>query len=125
MRALVGWLFLGASFGILLLAMTPARARDTGQWTQVSPEQREFYKGLKNDAGVECCHDSDGYDVVWGTRGDQIYVVVNGVEYIVPPGAVLKVPNKYGRSRVWFTPKFKNGKPDGIEIRCFIRGAEG
>lgn len=118
MRALIGWLFLGTAFGVLLLAMVPIRARDLGQWTQVSPEQ-------KNDAGIECCYDSDGYDVVWGTRGDQIYVVVNGVEYIVPPGALLKVPNKYGRSRVWFTPKFKNGKPDGIEIRCFIRGVEG
>lgn len=111
---------------VIIFALTnEGDARDLGQWAESSPEQREFYNSLQNSAGIQCCYDVDGFDAQWDTRDGKVRVFIDGEPHEVPDGALLTVPNRYGVPRVWYTRKFKDGKPDGIDIRCFLRGTEG
>lgn len=113
---------MAVSIGIALLFMmvvTAVLARNNGQWAQTDPEQRQFYNGLRNNNGMLCCTNNDGYDAQWETRGDQYWVFVE-MEWIqVPPMALLTVPNRYGAAKVWYNKPPNGGKP---VIACFLPG---
>lgn len=92
-------------------------ARDNGQWGNVDPAIRDWIHSLKNKHGIGCCDTADGYDAEWDTQGNRYRVRIEGQWYVVPPEAVLDVPNRLGVPKVWYL------KPDGhVTIRCFLPG---
>lgn len=89
----------------------------------------KWFDGLASGKGL-CCSFADGVaieDVDWGTdqvtlAGQSIvtyWVMLDGQKIVVPPEAVVTVPNRYGRAVAWpFTDEY--GK---MQIRCFMPGA--
>lgn len=118
------------SVGLALLFMvvvTAVMARDSGQWAQADPGQRQFYDGLRNSNGMQCCSNSDGFDAQWEVRSDKYFVYIEGEWREVPPKALLDTRNKYGVAKVWYTKRWsgKDGKElTFAEITCFLRGSE-
>lgn len=79
-----------------------------------------WFDSLSSNRGP-CCSFADGRTVEdpdWGTEGDHYWVRVDGEKITVPPDALVKVPNKFGRPVVW--PYVEDGV---TKIRCFIAGA--
>ena len=111
-----------ALFALLMSALIvgSAYARDGGQWENIDPSTRDWFKGLKNSSGVPCCDTSDGQrldDADWRLNEDGSYSVrIAGEWRAVPPAAVLDVPNRVGVAVVWLW--------NGL-ITCFLRGTEG
>lgn len=105
----------------LLLFTTSAAAIDTdGFGLRLSPEQREYVKNLKNNSGVPCCDDADGFEAEW----DYDFLSPSGYKVRMPNGEWSQVPteavitpNKLGAARVW-----------AVQIagkwyaRCFLAG---
>jgi hypothetical protein len=90
--------------------------------TPVGSPPREWWENLHSDKGL-CCSFADGRTIqgVDWQKADNIYLVrIDGEWRIVPPDAVVKVPNRAGFAVVWpYTD------PQGkIRIRCFMPGVE-
>ncbi|MGA8650658.1 MAG: hypothetical protein WB677_08550, partial [Xanthobacteraceae bacterium] len=51
-----------------ILACTPALARDNGQFGNVSPEIRAWFKSVKSHAGIPCCDIADGHRTDYDMR---------------------------------------------------------
>lgn len=111
-----------AAFVIAFKTAKPARARDLGQWSQVNPEQRNFFNGLKDNTGFPCCSDADGFEVQKSEgRGAALWVQVEGGWFEVPASSMLRRRNPYGSARAWI-----GLKPDGSKfVRCYIDGYGG
>ena len=86
------------------------------------PGLSDWYSGLRTRMGP-CC-DGPGKDAVhlesddWDSKDGHYRVRLGGKWIDVPDDAVLKEPNKDGRTLVW--PWRLNGE---IAIRCFIPGS--
>jgi hypothetical protein len=109
-----GWIV-----GLIMLAFVPvAAARDDGRYAQ-SP-LKSWFDGLKSGKGP-CCSDADGTalsDVDWEAKGENYRVRIEGNWIDVPDDAVLKEPNRAGKTMVW--PMYRDGR---MQIRCFIPGS--
>ena len=115
------WTLIAIAAIVCILSGGKALARDNGQYENVSPEQREWVKSLKNKNGYPCCDQADGHDVPWEGGPDGYRVLIEGNWHPVPASADLTDrPNRFGISRVWYV--FENGKP---KIMCFIVGVGG
>jgi hypothetical protein len=113
---------------IAALAATISLARDSGQWSQADPSIKKWIEDLKDHNNVSCCNTADGFDVQWDTKDNRYRVYLYGEWHLVPPEAVLDIPNRLGAARVWYTVQWgpmKDGKqvPSKILIRCFLRGS--
>jgi hypothetical protein len=117
----IGWVALAWFVAFMLAKINSADARDNGQWGNVDPSIREWIESLRNKNNVGCCDTADGYDAQWDTLGpDGTYrVFINGQWHVVPPEALLTVPNRLGVPKVWWVP----GGDTGVIIRCFLPGA--
>lgn len=108
-------------FALLLFAFSVgAHARDRGQFAASSAETKAWFDSLKSLNGP-CCSDADGTalsDVDWEARGDHYRVRVDGEWIDVPDSALVKVPNRIGKTMVW--PFYLQGRP---QIRCFMPGS--
>lgn len=104
----------------------PAQSRElyAGQFDDVDPATRAWFKGVKAKNGVPCCDIADGhltdYKVdEWGHYFVPIADVPNGpnpVWILVPPAAlVLDAGNPYEKAVVWY---IKNGTE--YYVRCFV-----
>lgn len=99
-------------------AMWPASAHDHNR-----PELDSWYPTLKSGRGP-CC-DGPGVDAKfladkdWESRDGHYRVRLDGKWIDVPDEAVLKEPNKDGRTLVW-PMKYMDGS---THIRCFIPGS--
>jgi hypothetical protein len=101
-----------------LLVCTPAMARDNGQFSNVPPEIRAWFKSVKSHAGIPCCDISDGHRTDYDMRENKYWVPINGQWMVVPPEAVVEDSgNPTGDAVVWYT-EF-NGN---VYIRCFVPG---
>jgi hypothetical protein len=97
---------------------TPAMARDNGQFSNVPPEIRAWFKSVKSHAGIPCCDISDGHRTDYDMRENKYWVPINGQWMMVPPEAVVDDSgNPTGDAVVWYT-EF-NGN---VYIRCFVPG---
>lgn len=87
------------------------------------PGLNDWYTGLKSGRGP-CC-DGPGVDAKfladkdWESRDGHYRVRIDGEWIDVPDEAVLKEPNKDGRTLVW-PMKYLDGS---TQIRCFIPGS--
>lgn len=103
-EALIGLVVLSLAALVLLLslALTPARARDVGQWAKADPEIRAWYQSLMcpDVPSRSCCGEADAY---WAdeihVRGGKTYVTITddrddaplGRPH-VPVGTEIEVP---------------------------------
>jgi len=106
--------------GLAVLAIaTPALAHDNGQFANVSPSVRAWFKGVKSQHGVPCCDIADGHRTDYDMRKDQYWVPINGSWLPVPPDAVLNdAGNPVGDAVVWYSIY-----GDHVVIRCFVPGS--
>jgi len=123
-----GWrdLMIPATLGVVLAvsgriaAPDTAAARDLDGRYANSP-LKEWFDGLHSGKGP-CCSDADGTalsDVDWEAKDGHYRVRIQGQWWDVPEEAVIKEPNRAGRTMVW--PVYY-GAPLRLEIRCFIPG---
>jgi hypothetical protein len=106
-----------------------ASARDRGQFNNTDPLLKSWFEGLRSGKGP-CCADADGTTVAdpdWTSHNGHYRVRVPKYpdptwnEYVwvdVPDEAVIKEPNRVGRTMVW--PMYPGGL--GVSIRCFMPG---
>ena len=88
----------------------------------VGAPSKEWWDNLSSGKGL-CCSYTDGRaisGVDWERADDNYLVRFDGEWHIVPPDAVIKVPNRAGFAVVWpYTD------PQGkVQIRCFLAGPE-
>lgn len=109
----------------------PAHARElyAGQFDDVDPATRAWFKGVKSKNGVPCCDMSDGHPTDFKVdEGGHYFVPIadvpngpNPVWILVPPEAVITSQgNPNDRAYVWYV---KQGQQDGqprFFIRCFV-----
>jgi hypothetical protein len=83
---------------------TPALARDNGQFGNVPPEIRAWFKSVKSHAGVPCCDIADGHRTDYDMRQSRYWVPINGEWMMVPPEAVVDdAGNPTGDAVVWYS----------------------
>lgn len=106
------------TIGIITILSSAAFAHDHDR-----PGLSDWYSGLRSGKGP-CC-DGPGKDAIhlesddWESKDGHYRVRLNGNWIDVPDEAVLKEPNKDGRTLVW-PVKYYDGE---TLIRCFIPGA--
>jgi hypothetical protein len=102
---------------VLALSVGPSTARDDGRFAN-SP-LKQWFDGLKSSKGL-CCSVADGFalaDPDWESKDGHYRVRIGGEWVTVPDDAVIKEPNRAGRTMVW---PIKDSF--GITIRCFLPG---
>jgi hypothetical protein len=107
-----------------VLALHPAAARDLDGRFANSP-LHSWFESLRSGKGP-CCSDADGRalsDVDWEAKDGHYRVYIDGAWWEVPDDAVIKEPNRAGRTMVWPVYYSPQGGPLRIEIRCFMPGS--
>ena len=105
---------------VLLVWHFAAHAHDHSR-----PELNSWFEGLKSGKGP-CCSGADGTalsDADWEVKDDHYRVRIQRQWWDVPEQAVIKEPNRAGRTMVWPAYEWTVGKPLRIDIRCFMPGA--
>jgi hypothetical protein len=106
-------------FIVVLILASIAHARDPDGRYAGSP-LKSWFDSLTSGKGP-CCSDADGnvvLDADWKSADGHYSVRLQGVWVEVPDSAVLKIPNRDGRTIVW--PMFTDG---ATTVRCFIVGS--
>ena len=106
---------------LVLLLCLPALARDNGQYANVSPEVRQWFRAQKSPkTGALCCDEADGTfaeedirDGDYWTRFEQ----TKGAWMSVPKDVVIHQSNINGSPVVWWY--YLNGV---LQIRCYVPG---
>lgn len=107
-------------FGLFLVTRAHAREVYAGQFDDVDPATRGWFKGVKAKNGVPCCDIADGHLTDYKVDSAGRYFVpiheMNDEWIPVPPAAVvLDAGNPYEKAVVWY---IKNGTE--YYIRCFV-----
>jgi hypothetical protein len=92
-------------------------AHDDGRYAD-SP-LKPWFDNLRSGRGL-CCSNADGVAIAdpdWDSRDGHYRVRLDGEWIDVPDDAVIKEPNRVGRTMVW-----PNKSPAGTSIRCFLPG---
>jgi len=104
--------------GPVLLAAGLAFGRDDGRYAN-SP-LKPWFDNLRSSQGL-CCSDADGVaisDPDWDSKDGHFRVRLDGEWIDVPDDAVIKEPNRAGRTMVW---PLRGSL--GTSIRCFLPGS--
>jgi hypothetical protein len=117
----VAWvgLLLVAALVVLLLVVN-ANAHD-----HLRAELDDWFKGLKSADGNLCCSGNEAKIADdWETKDGHYRVSYGGKWYDVPDGAVIKGPNRAGKTMVWlmyvwYGPSTTTGYNT---VRCFMPG---
>lgn len=109
----------------LLLAPVVVQAFDSGQYENVDPNVRAWFKSVRSPHGVPCCDLADGHRLGSGEwdidpKVESGYRVhVEGMWMDVPPEAVVNNSgNPVGEAVIWYV---RQG-PESVYIRCFVPG---
>jgi len=95
-----------------------ALAFDNGQYENVPPEIRAWFKGVIAPNGVPCCDIADGHRTDYDMREGRYWVPINDRWMVVPAEAVVDDSgNPTGDAVVWYTEFNSN-----VYIRCFVPG---
>jgi len=107
-----------------IAATDMAAARDVDGRYANSP-LKEWFDSLRSGKGP-CCSDADGTalsDVDWETKDGHYRVRIKDQWWDVPDEAVIKEPNRAGRTMVWPVIYYSVANlPLRVEIRCFMPG---
>ena len=108
---------------LFLVLCVPALARDNGQYNQVAPEIRQWFRDQKSPkTGMICCSEADGSEAQEDIRDGHYWTTSPAVApnwYQVPDEVVIKDPNKVGPPVVWVY--YERGE---VRIRCYIPGGK-
>lgn len=105
-----------ASFTCLTALTGAAFAFDKGQYENVPPEIRAWFKGIIAPNGVPCCDMADGHRTDYDFRDGAYWVPIEGKWMQVPERAVIRDRgNPVGQAVVWYV---RHG--GGIVISCFV-----
>jgi hypothetical protein len=107
-----------------MLAPDEAAARDPDGRYANSP-LKGWFDSLHSGKGP-CCSDADGKalaDVDWESRDGHYRVRIEDQWWDVPDDAVIKEPNRAGRTMVWPIYISPLGGPLRVDIRCFMPGS--
>lgn len=122
------WSIVAASILLLgaasLLVLHTAAARDLDGRYANSP-LKGWFERLASSKGP-CCADADGQalsDVDWQSKDGHYRVRIDGEWLDVPDAAVIKEPNRAGRTMVWPLYHRAVGAIVAVEIRCFMPGS--
>jgi hypothetical protein len=118
----VAFVFLIALGGQIAIPHSAA-ARDLDGRYANSP-LKGWFESLHSEKGP-CCSDADGTalsDVDWETRDGHYRVRIEGQWWDVPEDAVIKEPNRAGKTMVWPIYYRVVNRPLRVEIRCFMPG---
>jgi hypothetical protein len=118
---------------MLAIGLKYSHARQGPQWAQADEGTRDWFRGLHNDYGTNCCDVSDGNrldDIDWrqdasGDDGEPRYSVkLGGQWWPVDPKKVLHGNNRVGYAILW-RPQIDDlsGYTDGPPMYCFMPGA--
>jgi hypothetical protein len=106
---------------VAMIAAAPSAARDLdGRYAAQNPELHAWFEHLRSGKGP-CCSDADGTalsDVDWDTHDGHYRVRIDDQWIDVPDEAVIKEPNRIGRTMVWPIKGYL-----GTSIRCFMPGS--
>jgi hypothetical protein len=105
--ALLAWLsaLTGAAF-----------AFDNGQYENVPPDIRAWFKGVVAPNGVPCCDMADGHRTEYDVRGGAYWVPIEGEWMPVPAHAIIRDRgNPVGEAVVWYVHH-----RGSIIISCFV-----
>ncbi len=127
MRSTLLWLI--AALSILLFSALWARATThyAGEWDNVDPAMRSWFRNLKSPHGVPCCDMADGHPTLEDWRGQNEYWVPNplaaetnadGWIQVPPEAVVYDAKNPTGEAVVWYVIQNRH-----VFIRCFVPGS--
>ena len=90
------------SCSVLLLAAVPrstgaAFAFDNGQYNDVPPDIRAWFKSVMAPNGVPCCDISDGHRTEYDVRNGAYWVPIEGEWMLVPERAIIRDARQSGR----------------------------
>jgi hypothetical protein len=116
----------------LVLWISPALARELypGQYAQVDPATREWFKSVKTKQGIPCCDIADGHRTQSEKRVDGYWwVFIEKDWYRVPLEAVvMDAGNPFDEPVVWYRDYDANWAQQGgnprYHIRCFVPPSE-
>jgi hypothetical protein len=93
-----------------------ALAFDNGQYDDVSPDIRNWFRNVLAPNGLPCCDIADGHRTDYDVRDGTYWVPIDGEWVPVPEHAVLRnVANPVGQAVVWYV--HRDGR---VVIRCFV-----
>jgi hypothetical protein len=97
---------------------TPVLAHDNGEYGNVPPHVRAWFRNVKSPTGIPCCDIADGHPTEYDMRENKYWVPINGEWMPVPSEAVVSNEgNPTGDAVVWYS--IYNGS---VYIRCFVPG---
>jgi hypothetical protein len=97
---------------------TAAYAVDRGQFDNVPPDVRAWFKSMKSPKGVPCCDVSDGHRTDYDMRDGAFWVPIEGEWMRVPDDAIIRdAGNPVGEAIVWYVHH-----RGAIVISCFVPG---
>ena len=98
-----------------VLAST-ALAVDNGQYDNVAPDIRAWFKGVIAPNGVPCCDISDGHRTEYNFREGGYWVPIEGEWIKVPERAIIRDRgNPVGEAVVWYVRH-----RGSVIISCFV-----
>jgi|SRR5882672_931266 len=114
---------------LLCLCTTPVWSVDSGQYENVDPGIRNWFKGVKSPHGIPCCDISDGHYTSWRkseVKGYEYEVLIEGKWLVVPEEAIIRQhDNPTGSSVIWYGIQRGLNLEKTYLIRCFILEAQG
>jgi hypothetical protein len=112
---------------LLVLVASPVIARDNGQYAQVDPKIRQWFRNqLSPKTGGNCCNEADGVYAEEDIRGEHYWTRFpqsNGEWMQVPDDVVIKDPNRNGAPVVWwYFERNPVSRERELKIRCYAVG---
>lgn len=108
-----------ASFALiacLSMVGSAALAVDRGQFGDVPPDIRAWFKRVIAPNGVPCCDEADGHRTSYDVRAGAYWVPIEGQWMQVPERAVIRDQgNPVGEAVVWYVHH-----RGSIIISCFV-----
>jgi len=93
-----------------------ALAFDNGQYENVPPDIRAWFKSVMAPNGVPCCDISDGHRTIYDVREGAYWVPIEGQWMAVPARAIIRDHgNPVGEAVVWYVHH-----RGSVIISCFV-----
>jgi hypothetical protein len=105
-----------ALLACLSVLASAAIAFDNGQYENVPPDIRAWFKSVMAPNGVPCCDISDGHRTTYDVRQGASWVPIEGEWMAVPERAIIRDRgNPVGEAVVWYVHH-----RGSIIISCFV-----
>jgi hypothetical protein len=110
------WMARAALLACILMLVRAAFAFDNGQFDNVPPDIRAWFKSVMAPNGVPCCDISDGHRTAYDFHDGSYWVPIEGQWMAVPERAIIRDHgNPIGEAVVWYVHH-----RGSIIISCFV-----